>query len=167
MGTPFINIDNLITFNANGDVLVERDALKASPNRVFGAIQLAYSHMNDGPLVEACSGGSGPLSSYCELSFEAYLSLLEQIEINESTRKAKRTHIKVRRSEFSTSRSQLILAMIDAGVPHICAYPECDTTADLTLDHIVPLSRGGTDELSNLQFLCRSHNSAKGDQVGV
>jgi 5-methylcytosine-specific restriction protein A len=32
---------------------------------------------------------------------------------------------------------------------------------DLTADHVVPLSAGGTNERHNLQVLCRSCNSAK------
>jgi 5-methylcytosine-specific restriction endonuclease McrA len=55
--------------------------------------------------------------------------------------------------------------MIDSGVPYVCAISECDTHEDLTVDHIIPLSRGGTDELSNLQFLCLAHNSGKGDRI--
>jgi 5-methylcytosine-specific restriction endonuclease McrA len=31
----------------------------------------------------------------------------------------------------------------------------------LTVDHIVARTNGGTDELSNLQVLCRWHNSSK------
>lgn len=38
----------------------------------------------------------------------------------------------------------------------------CGSHDDLTLDHIVPLSRGGRNEPSNLQALCRSCNSRKG-----
>ena len=33
---------------------------------------------------------------------------------------------------------------------------------DLTLDHIVPKSRGGGDEKTNMQLLCTSCNSSKG-----
>lgn len=36
---------------------------------------------------------------------------------------------------------------------------------DLTIDHIIPLSRGDTDHLDNLQFMCRNHNSQKRDLV--
>ena len=33
------------------------------------------------------------------------------------------------------------------------------------LDHIVPISRGGSDDLSNLQVLCRRCNSSKKDRI--
>ena len=33
---------------------------------------------------------------------------------------------------------------------------------NLTIDHVVPQSRGGSDELGNLQLLCAACNSVKG-----
>jgi 5-methylcytosine-specific restriction protein A len=38
----------------------------------------------------------------------------------------------------------------------------CGRTGDLTLDHIVPLARGGTNESDNVRVLCRACNGAKG-----
>lgn len=39
----------------------------------------------------------------------------------------------------------------------------CGTTARLSIDHIQPQSKGGGNEPSNLQVLCVSCNSIKGD----
>ena len=41
----------------------------------------------------------------------------------------------------------------------------CGSTSDLTIDHKRPHIRGGTNELDNLQTLCRSCNSKKGDRL--
>jgi len=42
----------------------------------------------------------------------------------------------------------------------MCAY--CGSTDDLTLDHIVPLSQGGSHSFDNLCVACRSCNASKG-----
>jgi 5-methylcytosine-specific restriction endonuclease McrA len=43
-----------------------------------------------------------------------------------------------------------------------CANPECgNPTAPLTVDHVVPLSVGGSNLISNLQPLCWKCNNAK------
>ena len=41
---------------------------------------------------------------------------------------------------------------------------ECQATSDLTIDHIQPRSKGGTDDLKNLRILCRQCNSSKGNR---
>ncbi|NJL23595.1 MAG: HNH endonuclease [Leptolyngbyaceae cyanobacterium SM1_3_5] len=35
----------------------------------------------------------------------------------------------------------------------------CGATSELSIDHIVPLANGGTDDISNLQTLCCRWNS--------
>ncbi len=42
------------------------------------------------------------------------------------------------------------------------ACVRCGSTVGLTIDHLVPVSYGGTSELSNLQLLCKSCNGKKG-----
>ena len=73
----------------------------------------------------------------------------------QNAQKAKRVLCKRRRQEFSRKRDSIKLALIDRD-GYKCA--QCGTQKDLAIDHIAPLSRGGTDNLKNLQFLCRSCN---------
>ena len=44
------------------------------------------------------------------------------------------------------------------------ACVRCASNEDLTLDHIIPWSKGGDTAAENLQTLCRSCNSSKGDR---
>lgn len=81
------------------------------------------------------------------------------------TQQAKTEAMKVRKAEYKAGRSRLVLAMIEAGIEYRCQFVGCAVTENLTVDHIVPMSRGGTDEISNLRFLCYSHNSSRQDKL--
>lgn len=41
----------------------------------------------------------------------------------------------------------------------------CGATEDITLDHIIPVSRGGRHSIGNLQSLCLSCNSSKNSRT--
>lgn len=41
-----------------------------------------------------------------------------------------------------------------------CVFPGC-TTSPVTMDHVIPLSKGGRHHISNLQPLCQHHNDKK------
>ena len=49
--------------------------------------------------------------------------------------------------------------LIRAALPQVCV--RCGATKLLTLDHLIPLVYGGTNERSNLQILCSACNYLK------
>lgn len=127
-------------------------------------LRAAIETMNHPLLAEACCAGTGPLANLGRISFEQFGDIAIAYEASQRTIEAKRALTRQRRNEFSGVRPHLALAMINAGHPYQCAVEGCGAHKDLTIDHKLALSRGGTDELENLQFMCRPHNSAKGDR---
>lgn len=45
---------------------------------------------------------------------------------------------------------------------HVCK--NCGSGSDLTVDHILAVTRGGSDDLDNLQTLCATCNASKGNR---
>lgn len=93
-----------------------------------------------------------------------YLPKLREPHQAKLIKKEKTEIVRERRSRFDKNRDQLMLAMLHAGRAYICAHSTCGEMRKLHVDHIVPLSKGGSDELSNLQFLCKQHNIEKGSK---
>ena len=42
---------------------------------------------------------------------------------------------------------------------------ECGSKDNLTVDHAIPKSKGGTNEMSNIITLCEKHNKRKGNRL--
>ena len=57
----------------------------------------------------------------------------------------------------------MLAALMDELVSQPCAY--CGSTENITIDHIVPLSRGGKHEASNLAPACLPCNCSKSGQL--
>jgi hypothetical protein len=72
-----------------------------------------------------------------------------------------------RRREIDRIRSRLNR---EAAIAHLtkdddwnCAYCDCELSyGDIHIDHIVPLSKGGTNDIENLALSCKPCNLRKG-----
>lgn len=77
---------------------------------------------------------------------------------NEITRR-ERSPLAIRRMKWG-NKVKNISAGIFSRDGNRCKH--CGATDNLTIDHITPVSKGGSDNPENLQTLCRSCNSKKG-----
>lgn len=164
---PHVWIKDAVFFSPNNGVGVAPSILNFDGESVKEMLRVAFQYYQNPYFQDAICGGRGPLAAHFgrPLSLGRFLELLEEIRIAEETKAAKKSLTGQRRAQFQSERPDLMLRMIDNGVPYACAIDGCSITQGLTLDHVDPLSRGGTDDVSNLQFLCRSHNSQKGAKV--
>lgn len=69
----------------------------------------------------------------------------------------------VERVWFSKGVKEDILRKSDG----VCAHCGCQVTIgdNFTVEHVVPISKGGTNDLVNIVALCRTCNTAKGDCI--
>lgn len=99
-------------------------------------------------------------------NFDSYDSLIyyaSRIFQRQQEEEAVRKSYEGRRQEYAAKRPKLVRAMRMRGDAWECR--QCKSTDSISVDHIRPLVRGGTNDLDNLQFLCRSCNSKKGDRT--
>lgn len=71
---------------------------------------------------------------------------------------------KDKRAAYDTSAYRKLRAAARRGQYGACV--DCKSYDDLTIDHIIPLSQGGTNNLSNLVVRCRACNSRKHNRPG-
>lgn len=91
-----------------------------------------------------------------------------RVENLDSVREMARRGAKIRNERLKTSRangrlttSQKLEFVAKHGYVCMC----CGKTEAITFDHVVPISKGGTDSIENMQLLCVSCNSSKGSNV--
>ena len=89
---------------------------------------------------------------------EAHLRCEAEKQKFEIERNSLRHYIKIKRGELARGYADLFYAVEDRDGRQC---KNCNSALDLTIDHIKPLAEWGTNDLDNLQILCRSCNSKK------
>jgi 5-methylcytosine-specific restriction endonuclease McrA len=73
-----------------------------------------------------------------------------------------RARVRAPRKQRGYTDQWLQLVKVAIGRQPYCSA--CGATTNLTGDHRIPLSKGGTSTLENIEVLCRRCNSAKGNR---
>lgn len=68
-----------------------------------------------------------------------------------------REEVEIEPRRMTPARRARIIAAHDG----VCAYPQCEVTVGLEVDHVICLALGGTDADENLEPLCSDHHKAK------
>lgn len=103
-----------------------------------------------------------------EETYREQIRTLASVPVENRGREAEKKRLRkeltrILRTEYSVIKARLALQLMATGKPFECAM--CGGYQNMSIDHIVPLSKGGTNDMDNLQWLCRSCNSRKGDRV--
>lgn len=96
--------------------------------------------------------------SHCHLMIEIYGPMPTPDDVWGHDRRRKASPNSIRRKNWLAIRP-----VVFERDGYTCVY--CGATDDLAADHIYPQSKGGSDDLDNLQTLCRSCNSRKGTRA--
>ena len=105
-----------------------------------------------------------------QMAFQRANSYQHRLEIERASRKRRKSFQRPRKNARQQIRNRLLVANIwtikDSEINALYSRPcyNCATKEDLSIDHIIPLSRGGRHSIGNLQTLCRPCNSSKGDK---
>lgn len=107
--------------------------------------------------------GNGELDTI-ESYIDGLLASIQREDAELEIKKSIEEHYRARRAEslevISSPKLRTLIMERDGAK---CKW--CEETEGLALDHVLPVSAGGTDDPDNLQLLCVSCNSSKRDRV--
>jgi hypothetical protein len=105
-----------------------------------------------------------------QMAFQRVNSYQHRLSIERASRERRKAFQRPRKNARQQIRNRLLVANIwiikDSEINALYSRPcyNCGTKENLSIDHNIPLSRGGRHSIGNLQTLCRPCNSSKGDK---
>lgn len=73
-----------------------------------------------------------------------------------------RRRARLREAPGNYTSSQILAMLIEQA--YCCFACNAEIAGCYSIDHIIPLSKGGSNDISNIQLLCKNCNSSKGDR---
>jgi hypothetical protein len=70
----------MVVFAPNIGVQMCEEALSLEPEEFYPLVKIAFDHVRDPLLVDACCGGEGRLAGHGEIGFDYYLEILANFE---------------------------------------------------------------------------------------
>lgn len=101
------------------------------------------------------------LSGIGSPSIEYALNFIAELRDYAAKRAEWQATAKGKRAEIASNYNDLFVA-IGRRDGFTCQY--CNTHHQLVIDHVIPIAKGGTNALENLQLLCCPCNSKKSDK---
>jgi hypothetical protein len=99
------------------------------------------------------AGRSLPLLKFRQLAISV---IIDEVARSEATQRV--------RSRNALAGKRLVVVLEEIGERDGMRCACCGSTDRLEVDHVVPVSKGGTSDSRNLQLLCHDCNQAKGTQ---
>lgn len=100
------------------------------------------------------------------LSIEDIIEVAESLERKSDPTAAERQSRYRQRRDLSDQDWYALVGAVIQRDGWVCSYCDCDTSIHgHAIDHVIPLAKGGTNELDNLTMSCKSCNSSKGARI--
>lgn len=121
---------------------------------VYGLIMFSFgAYFHDWYVVGFM--GSGLLVSGLIQQWRARPPAMPTVTPHPTQKLSRRDQLKANGGSHTASEWRLLCEL------HEWRCADCGRRRPLTKDHVIPVTQGGTDDISNLQPLCRSCNSSK------